>query len=104
MEAEANEQVQTPQLIPVCIQCIMQLSAMELRCRSVVSEKNSLEEKLGEVEREKKTSEKKIQQVSRGGGEKGERGMKHVLFNGLCPQCTLRKSGIVTGTNLTCRN
>jgi BRCA1-associated protein len=63
VEAEANEQVQTPQLIPVCIQCIMQLSAMELRCRSVVSEKNSLEEKLGEVEREKKTSEKKIQQL-----------------------------------------
>jgi BRCA1-associated protein len=47
VEAEANEQ----------------LSAMELRCRSVVSEKNSLEEKLGEVEREKKTSEKKIQQL-----------------------------------------
>ena len=44
---------------------MMQLSAMELRCRSVVSEKNSLEEKLGEVEREKKASEKKIQQVKR---------------------------------------
>lgn len=47
----------------------MQLSAMELRCRSVVSEKNDLEEKLGDMEREKKTSEKKIQQVSRTGGD-----------------------------------
>ena len=45
----------------------MQLSAMELRCRSVVSEKNDLEEKLGDMEREKKASEKKIQQVSRMG-------------------------------------
>ena len=47
----------------------MQLSAMELRCRSVVSEKNDLEEKLGDMEREKKASEKKIQQVSRTGGD-----------------------------------
>ena len=44
----------------VCVQ----LSAMELRCRSVVSEKDTLEEKLGDMEREKKASEKKIQQVS----------------------------------------
>ena len=37
---------------------------MELRCRSVVSEKDTLEEKLVDMEKEKKASEKKIQQVS----------------------------------------
>ena len=41
----------------------MQLSAMELRCRSVVTEKNGLEERLGDMDREKRLSEKKIQQV-----------------------------------------
>ena len=42
----------------------MQLSAMEQRCRSVVTEKNSLEEKLAESERAKKASDRKIQHVS----------------------------------------
>lgn len=47
---------------------VLQLSVMEQRCRSVVTEKNGLEEKLAEAEKAKKASDKKIQQVGGGGG------------------------------------
>ena len=43
----------------VCVQ----LSAMEQRCRSAVTEKNGLEEKFAESERARKASDKKMQQV-----------------------------------------
>lgn len=41
----------------------MQLSSVELRCRTAVGEKERLEEKVKELEREKKTAEKKITQL-----------------------------------------
>ena len=42
---------------------VMQLSAVEQRCRTTVAEKEQVEEKLKELEREKKASEKKIAQL-----------------------------------------
>ena len=78
VEKQANEEVNTHthcsvqlEMVPcVCVRacvcvcvCVLQLSVMEQRCRSVVSEKNSLEERLAEAERAKRSSEKKIQQV-----------------------------------------
>ena len=55
---------------------LLQLSVMEQRCRSVVTEKNGLEEKLAEAEKAKKGSDKKIQQV--GGGWR-KRGLDNIV-------------------------
>ena len=42
---------------------MFQLSAVELRCRTAVGEKEVLEEKMKELEREKKAGEKKVSQL-----------------------------------------
>ena len=47
---------------------------MEQRCRSTVTGKNELEEKVSDLERAKKTLEKKTQQVRERGGERGKGG------------------------------
>ena len=41
----------------------MQLSAVELRCRSAVGDKERLEERIKELERERKAGEKKVAQL-----------------------------------------